>query len=154
MLLGCLLFSACAFTYSGFLYQEASAFTDDHHEVEGVVVASDCRAWCKGGPDVDVAYQRIDGKSAVGRLAYVPVHYRVGTKVSVVYSDGSAAEGTLSLPSEVGGFARGALGFRVAGSIGLILAFAAWAFPANLRRLDRLDAARAAGQTGPVPPPR
>lgn len=147
LLFGSLLFSACAFSVAWSEHTSAMAFARSAHEVTGEVVESDCWVLCKGGPHVRVAYHQPGTGRVVASLDGVDRRYRVGDVIDVIYSDDPDSLGYVVLPPAEQFYRGRALRWAVAGGAGLVLAVLAWAFPANLRRLDRRDAARAARQT-------
>lgn len=142
LLSGSLVCSACMFTLVWFDLRSAQAFARSAHPVVAEVVRSDCWVLCKGGPRIEVAYDGPEGNRVVKRLHGYERRYRVGDTVEVVYSDDSGSMGRVALPRAEERYRRAALHWSVAGGAGLLLAVLAWAFPANLRRLDRRDARR------------
>jgi hypothetical protein len=86
-----------------------------------------------------VAYEKVDTPT-VGALRGVERRYLVGESVVVVYSDDATSDGNLYVPPAEPYLADGARWWGLGGLAALLMAFAAWAFPANLRRLDRRDA--------------
>lgn len=124
------------------------AFARSAHQVPGVVVERDCAVLCKGGPFVSVAYDHpVDGR-VVARLEGRR-DVDVGETITVVYSDDPAVRGVVVLPPARSGYDSSARLDLLAAVGGLVVAFAAWAFPANLRRLARRDGGRRSGPGSP-----
>ena len=146
LLFGSLFVSACAFSVAWSDHNSGMAFARSAHEVTGEVVESNCWVLCKGGPDVRVAYHQPGAGRVVARLDGADRRYRVGDVIDVIYSDDPDSLGYVVLPPAEKYYRGGALRWAGVGGVGLVLAVLAWAFPANLRRLDRRDAARAAHQ--------
>ncbi|WP_143448436.1 hypothetical protein [Kineosporia sp. A_224] len=117
----------------------AEAFRQDAHPVIGTVVESDQCFLCKSGPIVTVRYEHPIRGVTLARVAHPAKAYPVGTSLEVAYSDEPGADGEVVPASAVDDLGRGG-GWFVAAGVSAFLAFLAWAFPANLRRLDRRDA--------------
>lgn len=91
------------------------------------------------GPDRQRPLRAPDLGEGRGRLAAPETTYRLGSTVEVVHSDAPAADGAV-VPAAVVDDLGDGTGSFVAAGVGALLALLAWAFPANLRRLDRRDA--------------
>lgn len=143
LVVGCI---SCWLAWSD--YSSAQSFARSAHQVRAVVVERDCAVLCKGGPFVSVSYDHPARGRVVGRLEGRR-DVAVGDEISVVYSDDPAMRDVVVLPPARASHDSSSRLSARAGVVALAIAFAAWAFPANLRRLDRRDRHRA-NRPGPL----